>query len=252
MKVITICNNKGGVGKTTTAVNVGAGLRRRGYNILLIDCDGQSNLTASLRVPVTKDCNTYNALTTKKTITPVEVLPVDGGAGSLSVLPSVPNLSLLEVEISQEPDRITRLNDIVRGYGKKYDYIIIDTPPTLGLLTLGALYASTEVFITAQPQYLAVAGLVSVTDIIRRVAKMRGGALPYKVLFTQYDKRKSLHRLAVEQVTCAGVPVFNAKIRDNVALGEAPAYGCDIFTYAPHSNGAVDYNAVVEEYLNGV
>ena len=251
-RIITVCNNKGGVGKTTTAVNLGAGLRLRGYNVLLVDYDGQANLTETLRVPVAQDCHTYAAMRAKITpyITPVEVMHADGQAGALSVLPSVPDVSALEIETAEQPDRITRFSTVVEKYRDKYDVIIIDTPPTLGLLTLSALYAADEVIITVQPQYLAVRGLVSVTDIIRQVEELKGAQVPYYVLFTQYDRRKGLHRMTADEVRGAGLPVFDTVIRDNVALGEAPAVGADIFTYAKHSNGAQDYDALTVEYLN--
>lgn len=253
-RIITICNNKGGVGKTTTAVNLGAGLMLNGYNVLLIDYDGQSNLTETLRVPVSQDCNTYAAMRERTTpfMAPIEIMHADDrkSSGALSVFPSVPDLSALEVEMAAEPDRITRFSTVVDKYRDKYDFILIDTPPTLGLLTLSALYAADEVIVAVQPQYLAVRGLVSLSDIIRQVEELRGGTLPFNVLFTQYDKRKSLHRLTAEQVAEAGFPVFATKIRDNVALGEAPATGNDIFRYAPNSNGAQDYTALTMEYLN--
>ena len=253
-RIITICNNKGGVGKTTTAVNLGAGLMLNGYNVLLIDYDGQSNLTETLRVPVSQDCNTYAAMKEHTTpyMAPIEIMHSDDrkSSGALSVLPSVTDLSALEVEMAAEPDRITRFSTVVEKYRDKYDFILIDTPPTLGLLTLSALYAADEVIIAVQPQYLAVRGLVSLMNIIRKVEELRGGGLTFNVLFTQYDKRKSLHRLTAEQVTAAGFQVFATKIRDNVALGEAPATGNDIFRYAPNSNGAQDYAALTTEYLN--
>ena len=227
-------------------------MRLRGYNVLLIDYDGQSNLTETLRIPVAQDCHTYAAMRERITnyMQPVEVMHADGKAGALSVLPSVPDLSALEVEMAEQPDRITRFRTVADKYRDKYDVILIDTPPTLGLLTLSALYASDEVIITVQPQYLAVRGLVSVTDIIRQVEELKGGTLPYYVLFTQYDKRKGLHRMTADEVRGAGFPVFDTVIRDNVALGEAPAVGADIFTYAKHSNGAQDYDALTSEYLN--
>ena len=251
-RIITVCNNKGGVGKTTTAVNVGAALRLRGYNVLLVDYDGQSNLTETLRVPVAQDCHTYAAMKERITpyIQPVEVLHPDEQAGALSVLPSVPDLSALEVEMAEQPDRITRFSTVVEKYRDKYDVILIDTPPTLGLLTLSAIYAADEVIITVQPQYLAVRGLVSITEIIQQVEELKGAQVPYNVLFTQYDRRKGLHRMTTDEVRGAGFPVFDTVIRDNVALGEAPAVGADIFTYAKHSNGAQDYAALTAEYLN--
>jgi chromosome partitioning protein len=251
-RIITVCNNKGGVGKTTTVASLGAGLRLRGYKVLLVDFDGQSNLTETFRVAVPEGCHTYAAMRAKTTpyITPVEVLPQDGQAGALHVLPSNRDLSALEVEMAQQPDRVTRFRTVVDKYRDKYDVIVIDTPPTLGLLTISALYAADEVIITVQPQYLAIRGLITLTDVIRDVEGYKGGALPYTVLFTQYDKRKGLHRGRAEKVEGAGFPVFATRIRSNVALEEAPAAGCDIFTYAKNSNGAKDYDALTAEYLN--
>lgn len=251
-RIVTICNNKGGVGKTTTAVNMGAALRLRGYNVLLVDYDGQSNLTETLRVPVPEDCHTYAAMRAQHTpyIQPVEVQPKDGQAGVLHVLPSVPDLSALEVEMAEQPDRVTRFSTVVDKYRDKYDIILIDTPPTLGLLTLSAIYAADEIIVTVQPQYLAVRGLVSVTNIIRQVEELKGATVAYSILFTQYDRRKGLHRMTADEVRGAGFPVYDTVIRDNVALGEAPAVGTDIFTYAKHSNGAQDYAALTAEYLN--
>ena len=251
-RIITVCNNKGGVGKTTTAVNLGAGLRLRGYNVLLVDFDGQANLTETLRVPVAQDCHTYAAMrdTTTPYIEPVEVMHPDGKAGALSVLPSVADLSALEVEMAAAPDRITRFSTVIDKYRDKYDVILIDTPPTLGLHTLSALYAADEVIVTVQPHFLSVRGLVTIKEILQSVGDIKGATLPYYVLFTQYDKRKGLHRMTYDEVAGAGFPVFATKVRDNVALGEAPAVGSDIFSYAPNSNGAADYDAVTLEYLN--
>ena len=250
-RIITIANNKGGVGKTTTAVSLGAALRSRGYDVLIIDYDGQANVTEALRVP-TSGGTTYDTMKARTApyVPPVRVLAAEGSAGVLDVLPSCSDLSALELELSNQTDRVTRFSSVVDKYRDKYDAVIVDTPPTLGLLTVSALYATDEMFITVQPQYLAVKGLLTLYDAVNTIAGNRGEPLEPYVLFTQYDRRKGLHRLTVEQVEAAGFRAFQTKIRDNVALGEAPAAGVDIFRYAPRSNGAQDYDALTDEYLN--
>lgn len=252
-RIIALANNKGGVGKTTTAVSLGAALRNRGYDVLIIDLDGQANATDALNVP-TEGGTTYDTMKRPTTpyVQPARVLAPQGGAGVLDVLPSTSDLSALDTELSNQSDRVTRFTSVVGKYRDKYDVIVVDTPPTLGLLTISALYAADELIVTVQPQYLAVKGLVQMNDAVNTIAGNRGVALDVRVLFTQYDRRKGLHRATVEQVTgAAGYDPFETKIRENVALGEAPAVGLDIFRYAPRSYGAQDYNALADEYLNG-
>lgn len=255
-RTIAITNNKGGCGKTTTAVNMGAALRTRGYDVLLIDYDGQANLTACLGVEARPGATVYDAVKRPNAsyIQPVRVLsPTASGCGVLDVLPASEDLAAVDVEQAQEPDRVTRLTGVVNLYADKYDVIIIDTPPALGLSTISALYAADETIITVQPQYLAVGGLVRLNGSISTINDNRPGrpALGSRVLFTQYDRRKGLHRATVEQVTAAGFLRFGTVIRDNVALGEAPAAALDIFRYAPNSYGAQDYDALAAEYLSG-
>lgn len=253
-RIIAIANNKGGCGKTTTAASIAAALRLRGRDVLIIDADGQANLTACLGVsPVPQGRTTFDALKAPKTpyIEPVRVLDAAPGCGVLDLLPAVADLSAVEAGLVTEADRLTRFKGVTKLYRARYDCIIIDTPPAVGLLTLSALFASDAVIIAVQPQYLAVQGLISLSGII---ARLNGGGATIKetrVLFTQFDKRKGLHRLTVEQVEAAGFQVFSTKIRDNVALGEAPAAGVDIFRYAPRSNGAADYNALTDEIQGG-
>lgn len=250
-KIIAIANNKGGVGKTTTAVNLAAALRVRGYDVLLIDCDGQCNLTETLRVPTTGG-NLYDAMgNNRRPITPARLLNGEKGAGVLDAIPASPDLSALDYELSKAPDRLTRLARIVEPFRDGYDVMIIDTPPTLGLLSVAALFACDAAIITLQPHYLAVRGLVTLNETIKTIGTNRGRALPCSILFTQADKRKSLHRAVIEQVTASGYPVHTTTIRENIALAEAPATGTDIFRYKPQSNGAKDYAAFCSEYLKG-
>lgn len=248
-KVITIANNKGGVGKTTTAVNFGASLRLRGYDVLLMDYDGQRNLSEALRVPATGG-TIYDAMKDpRRNVSPVRLLSVEQGAGVLDVLPASRDLSALETELAKASDRVTRLSGIIERWREQYDVILIDTPPALGLLSVSALYACDAALVTAQPNYLAALGLVQLDETIKTIETNRGRALPYSILFTQTDGRKSLHRIVIEQVRAKGYNVHATTIRDNIALAEAPATGTDIFRYKPRSNGAKDYALLAKEYL---
>lgn len=250
-RIITIANNKGGCGKTTTAVNLAAALRNNGRDVLCIDLDAQANLTACFGIKTGPGVgSTFDGLKEPLAaiVRPVRVLDAADGAGVLDVLPAVSDLSAVEAGLVGEADRLTRFRSFSWHYRDKYDAIIIDTPPALGVLTIGALYAADETIIATQPQYLAVQGLITLRDAVAALNKAGAAVLSTRVLFTQYDRRKGLHRLTAEQVEAAGFDVFRTKIRDNVALGEAPAAGLDIFRYAPRSNGAADYAALLNEY----
>lgn len=252
-RIIAIANNKGGCGKTTTAANVAAALRLGGLDVLIIDADGQANLTAYLGVSnPAPGFSTFDALKAPITpfIEPLRVLdaePGTGAAGVLDVLPAVPDLSAIEAGLVTEADRLTRFRTVADKYRTRYDCIIIDTPPAVGTLTVGALFAADAVIIAVQPEYLAVQGLLSLSRAIDTLNANGANIRETRVLFTRYDKRKGLHRLTVEQVEAAGFRSYRTKIRDNVALGEAPAAGLDIFRYAPRSNGAADYRALADE-----
>ena len=218
--IISIVNNKGGVGKTTTAANLGAALRLRGYNVLLSDWDRQTNLTESLKA--------YGAA-----LEPVRVQPKQNRAGVLDLMGA--GLA--------KPQKIWAALAPMRD---KYDFIVIDTPPALGDYTTAALSVSDVAIITVQPHFLAAQGLKSITTFINLIP----GEYPKKtaVLFTQYDARKILHQTTAEQIR-ARYPVFVTAIRDNVALAEAPAAGLDIFRYEPRSHGAEDYANLCKELL---
>jgi chromosome partitioning protein len=249
--VTVITNNKGGVAKTTTVTNLAAALRRGGFDVLCIDLDGQCNLTETLGVDTsTVQGTTYDTLKKRNApyVQPVRVLPSGEGVGVVDVLPSERDMFAAEAMLTNEPDRVTRFAAVVDGYRDKYDVILIDTTPTIGLLSISALYAADNAIITTNPDYLATRGLVSVRDIINDVNGNRPAPLGYKVLFCKYDKRKGLHRLTVEQVRAA-FPTFATVVRDNVALSEAPAAHTDIFRYAPRSYGAQDYEAIAAEYV---
>lgn len=251
-KVTVITNNKGGVAKTTTAVNLAAALRLCGYDVLCIDLDGQRSLTDTMGVDTDAiKGTTFDALKARITpyVPPVRVYPSEGkGVGVIDVLPATRDLWALEAVLSNEPDRVTRFGTVVDKYREKYDVILIDTTPTMGLLSISALYAADNAIIPTNPDFLSSRGLVNLNGTVQEINKNRPqGELEYRVLFCKYDKRKGLHRLTVEQVRGA-FPTFDTVIRENVSLAEAPAIYSDIFYYAPRSNGAQDYKALAEEF----
>lgn len=250
MRTIVIGNNKGGVGKTTTAVNMAAALRNNGYDVLLIDYDGQANATYCYGLE--PDNATYKALKTKEPqyIQPVRIkTPEAGKYGVLDILPSCNDMSALEIELGNQPDRLTRFSGFVDLYKKQYDVIIIDTPPTIGILTITALMAADEIIIPLQPHALAVKGLVSLRSLIDNINLNKPKPVKISVLITAYERR-SLHKAISEQVAAVGFNTYQTKIRSNITLAETPLAGKSIFDYAPNSNGAKDYNGFVEEYLS--
>ncbi len=243
-KVISISNHKGGVGKTTSAINIGAGLNKLGKKVLLIDLDPQANLSQSLGL-INQDKNIYGAIRGEYKLQPVEVLK------GLSVVPSTLDLSGAEVELSGEAGREYILKELIDPIKKQYDYIIIDSPPSLGLLTINSFTASDEVFIPLQAQYLALQGLTKLVEVIDKIKKRLNKNLKVGGVFiTQYDSRKILNRDVVDTIKGHFKnDVFKTKIRDNVALAEAPTQGTDIFRYQAKSKGAEDYLALCKEII---
>jgi len=245
-RVIGFANHKGGVGKTCSTVNIGAALCKHGKHVLLIDLDPQANLTLSLGI---KDNSKtiYGALRGGHSLADAIINVTD----KLDVVPSTLDLSGAELELSAETGREFILKELISSLKKKYDYILIDCPPSLGLLTLNALTASDEVFIPLQAQFLATQGLAKLNDVIEKIKKRHNKQLTIGGVFlTQYDHRKVLNRDVAKVVAnYFRDKVFKTKIRDNIALGEAPSSGLDIFRYAANSNGAADYLSLTKEIL---
>ena len=231
-KVISISNHKGGVGKTTSAINIGAGLNILGKKVLLVDLDPQANLSQSLNL-TDRERTIYGAIRGEYKLEPVEVIR------GLDVLPSTLDLSGAEVELSGEAGREYILREILEPLRASYNYIIIDTPPSLGLLTINALTASTEVLIPLQAQYLALRGLTKLLEVVDKIKKRLNKELRVGGVFiTQYDNRKILNRDVVATIEAHfKEELFNTRIRDNIALAEAPTQGLDIFRYQPKSYG---------------
>lgn len=245
MKVIAISNHKGGVGKTTSTVNIGAALAKEGKRVLLIDLDPQANLSQSLGVS-TDGKTIYGALKSEYPLTPVNV------SENLDIIPSTLDLSGAEIELSTEVGRELILKELLDDHKKKYDYVFIDCPPSLGLLTINALTAASEIYIPLQAEYLAMQGLTKLVEVVDKVKKKLNKSLSIGGVFiTQYDSRKVLNRNVFEAIESHfGDVVFKTKIRDNVALAEAPSMQQNIFSYNNSSSGAVDYSSLAKEILS--
>lgn len=249
MKTIAFTNQKGGVGKTTSTINVGAGLAREGFQVLLVDLDPQANLTYSLRLSSNRLENSiYNVL--KGDIEAEEAIINHNG---FDIMPSSIDLSGAEMEFANEPAREMLLKNKLNTLSKDYDYILIDCPPNLGLLTLNAFTAVKEIFIVLQSEYLALHGLSKLMDVIQIVKERLNPEIEISgIICTLFDGRKNLNNEVVDHIKdYFGDKVFDTIIRDNVALAEAPSHHKTIFEYAPDSHGAKDYKALAQEIRNG-
>lgn len=238
-RIISIVNHKGGVGKTTTVASLGVALSQLGRRVLLVDLDPQGNLTDSLSVSSTGR-TLYEALRDGKRLPLAEVRP------GLSVCPSSIDLVSMDLELSGVPRREYRLQDLLSPLD--FDYILLDCPPSLGLLTANALTASTEVFVPLTPEALPAKGLGTLLDVIQRTKEGLNPSLRLGgIIITRYQRRK-INRLVEESLReNFGDLVFKTKIRENVDISEAPLQGEDIFSYSPKSIGAEDYRSLALE-----
>jgi chromosome partitioning protein len=242
--IVSLLNHKGGVGKTTSAINIGAGLVELGKKVLLVDLDPQANLTISLGIPRQR-YTIYEALRGEGELTPVTYKP------NLDVITSSLDLSGAEMELINEAGREFILRELLAQVEADYDYIIIDCPPSLGLLTLNALTSSRYVLIPLQTEFLAVQGLAKIKQVIDKVRMRLNTQLEMAgVIATMYDSRRVLNRDVVDIIhKYFGDKVFSTYVRDNIALAEAPAQRKDIFEYSPKSTGAHDYLELAREFL---
>ena len=250
-QIITIVNHKGGVGKTTTAINLAIGLAHSKKKVLIIDLDPQANLTQSMGILDEQPQTIYGALRGAYSLPTITLNGID-------ITPSELNLCGAEIELTAAIGREFILRDLLHDEPQaglsvmsKYDFIIIDAPPSLGLLTTNALACSNYVIIPVQSEYLALQGLNKLHSVIELVKqKLNPGLNILGVLITRYDSRKVLNKNIEEALrgTFEGF-VFNTAIRENIAIAEAPAMGQDVITYAPKSNGAQDYLQFTKEVL---
>jgi len=246
MKIISLFNQKGGVGKTTSAVNIGAGLARLGRRVLLIDLDPQANLTYSLGFdPNDSELSIYELLEGKTTA--AQAIKTRDG---LDVIPSAIQLAGAELQFAGVPGREMLLRDALRDLAN-YDFVFIDCPPSLGLLTLNALTACNGVYIPIQAEFLPLQGLKQLTGTVELIQRRLNPGLEISgVITTFYDPRKVLQRQVMERIKERfGPKVFNSTIRVNIALAEAPSAGKTIFEYQPESHGAQDYLTLCREIL---
>ncbi len=247
-KVICFSNHKGGVGKTCSTCNVGAGLARKGKKVLLIDLDPQSNLSMSLGLRDTVERNIYHVLRGERNIREVIYSIVE----NLDLIPASLDLAGAEIELSSETGREYILREELEPILDRYDYILIDCAPSLGMLTTNAFTASSEVFIPLQAQYLSLQGISKLTKIIDKIKQRVNKKLTIGgILITQYDKRKVLNRDisdAIEEHFAQ--KVFRTRISDNVSLAEAPGKGQDIFRYNSKCKGAEDYLELCAEIIS--
>ena len=249
-RILAIANQKGGVGKTTTAVNLAASLAVAEQRTLLIDADPQGNATSG--VGVSRDdigINTYDVLLGEKTVAEGTHRAVH--FRHLDVLPTTPDLAGAEVELVDLPDRVNRMKDALVQVRDQYDYILIDCPPSLGLITLNMLVAADAVIIPLQCEYYALEGLSQLLGTVQRVQETMNPALEVDgVLLTMYDARLNLSRqVAADAREHFGDRVYSAVIPRNIRLAEAPSFGKPIVVYDVASVGAQAYMAVAKEII---
>ena len=245
MRVIAVTNQKGGVGKTTTVVNLGAGLNNLGRKVLIVDMDPQGNATTHLGFnPDEMEVSIYDALKGTGTANDAKVVVRPG----LDLIPANIELSGAEIDLVNEIGRERLLKGVlskVRGY----DYLLLDCPPFWASLTINALVASKEVFIALQPEFFALKGVRKLLDTVTLVKTRMNSRLDITgVIICLYDKRRNLSKEVSGQIKeFFGDKVFKTIIHNNVALAEAPINGNDIFSYQPKSRGAVDYKSLTKE-----
>jgi chromosome partitioning protein len=249
-RIYTLVNQKGGVGKTTTTINLGAYLAAFGQRVLLVDLDPQANATSCLGIDKHNiKSGTYEAITSGQ-LAADSIL--HNKQFKLSLLPSAPALAGAEVELVNELARETRLKQALAPVKDRYDYILIDCPPSLGLLTLNGMVAAQDgLIIPVQCEYLALEGLGMLLDTIERVRKALFPKLRIRgVLLTMYDNRTNLAQEVVEEVRKHFKDqVFKAIIPRSVRLAEAPSHGLPILAYFPNSSGAKAHRALAEQVL---
>ncbi|MGE0886420.1 MAG: ParA family protein [Blastocatellales bacterium] len=247
--IIAIANQKGGVGKTTTAINLSAALARQGKNVLLLDLDPQANSTISFLDLQESELSVYDWLTDPSLHFSeiVKKTKID----NLHILPSRINLAKLESKLIGELDAPFRLKDRLDSVVQDYDVVIIDTPPTLGLITVNALVVATHLLIPIQSSYFALEGTDDLLETIERIKARPNPQLEVLgVVVTLHDRRTTLSRDIYDQICQVfGDKVFETTISKSVRLEESPAYRESIFTFAPASSGAVEYANLCDEVI---
>ncbi len=248
-QIISIANQKGGVGKTTTSVNLSAALAKIGEKVLLIDCDSQANATTGMGIDKPSlEHSLYQGLIGE---TGVDDIIYPTMLPNLMMIPANIDLIGFEIEMVPVKQREKKLKDLLVQIKERFDYIILDCPPALSLLTLNAFTASDSVLIPLQSEFYALEGLGQLLDTIKRVKLSFNPRLKIKgILLTMYDKRTNLAQHVVEDAEKYFKDmVFKTRIPRNVKLGEAPSYGLPVILYDKHSQGSKSYIAFAREFL---
>ena len=250
MRTYALVNQKGGVGKTTTAISIGAELGLQGMKVLIVDCDPQANATSCLGIdPGSVNEGTYDALIGRLSASDCVLHSPNL---KLTLLPSSPALAGAQIEMVDQDERESALKHALSPLGEHFDYVLIDCPPSLGLLTLNGLLAATNgVIIPVQCEYLALEGLSQLMQTLQRVRSGLFPALAVRgLLLTMYDSRTRLSKEVADELRSHfGDAVFETVIPRNIRLAEAPSHGLPIASYAPSSLGGIAYRDLVEEIL---
>jgi chromosome partitioning protein len=252
MKIIAIANQKGGVGKTTTTINLGAALTEQGQRVLLVDLDPQGNTSTGLGIASeAREVTSYDLLLGDGTLRPVQVA---SGGGPLWVVPATTDLASADIELYAHEKRSFLLHDALRGVdaaGQTFDYVLIDCPPSLNLLTVNAMVAAHAVLVPLQAEFFALEGLSQLMMTIREVrSKANPGLRIEGVVLTMADMRNRLSQQVEADVRATlGELVFQSVIPRNVRISEAPSFARTILDYDPLSKGSQAYRALAQEML---
>lgn len=244
-RTIAFCNHKGGVGKTTSTASVGVAMARQGKKVLLVDLDGQANLTGIFVSPEKVDKSIYDSLVDK------QPLPIHKIESNLDLVPSDLNMSAAEVKMSGLFNREMRLTHILAKVKDNYDYVLIDCPPSLGVVTINAFFAADDIYVPISPEILPLKGMMMIENVLEDLREAKPELAITGVFITRFDSRKNINKAVEEEVRkqYANV-IFDTHIRDNVSLSEAPGANCSIFDYDIKSKGAQDYLSLTNEILN--
>lgn len=250
-RIIAVANQKGGVGKTTTTINLATALAMDGFRVLLVDVDPQGNLTSGVGCKGQHGPNgsVYEAMTQQEPVDDVSGYVVDTPVERLAILPTDRNLTGAEIELVALPFREERLRRLLTSVRERFDYVLIDCPPSLGLLTLNALVAADSVLIPLHCEYFALEGLADLVGTMRRVRGSLNPSLEIDgVLLTMYDDRTKLGQQVADDVrSFFKEKVYETVIPRNVRLGEAPSHGVPALVYDPRSKGSEAYVALAQE-----
>lgn len=246
MRSIAVLNQKGGVGKTATTVNLGAALSRQGLRVLLLDLDPQAHLTYSLGIMAHELPRTMGAVL----MGACTLLSVARETAGLTVVPASVSLAGTEVDLAGVERRETRLREALAGVDG-FDFVLMDCPPNLGLLTLNAMTAAGEILVPVQPEFLALQSLGKLMETVRAIRTGWNPGLGITgILLTRYQRGRKLNRETRRNIRdYFGDLLLETVIRENISLAEAPSFGRDIFTYKPRSHGADDYRGLALELL---